>query len=283
MGYDIFKFGALYLDDKIQAIPKQPTKDGDIPQYDGHTAIYIGPAKRGRGITWIKPHGSNLLIADRVLLVSVKWVNLNKNGFIIGRRVLIGGQFFRCRLLQVGRNENIPNEWDKALNETGENNALWHWNEMYFFGTELSTDNASTCVIRGYCSARFRNITTVMGQGMRVGFRPVLEPLSSDTPTSNINLDGMEFRLSSIPGGNSFCPILQPIKEDAFANIPIGGKVRMYTFTENGHPIHMNEQIKDATKLTLTDRYYGDEFLVSWVISDGVAMASQSLPQLDKS
>lgn len=53
----------------------------------------------------------------------------------------------------------------------------------------------------------------------------------------------------------------------------------MYTLMENGRPVHMDEPVKDPSKLTLTDRYYGDEFLAPWVISNGVAVASQSLKQ----
>lgn len=279
MGYSIFQFGALYLDAKIQAIPKRPIDYGDIPQYDGHAAIYIGPAKRKKGITWIKPDGLNILIADRVLLNKVSWKNLNENGFIKGKPVLHNGNWFRCRLLKVGERENVHSEWDKVLDETGENDALWHWNEMYSMETELSTYDTSTCAIRGYCSARFRNITTVEGHGMSVGFRPALEPLPSDTPTPNTNLDGIDFQLTSLPGGDGFWPILQPIQEDVFKDIPIGSKVRMYTLMENGRPVHMDEPVKDPSKLTLTDRYYGDEFLAPWVISNGVAVASQSLKQ----
>ena len=282
MGYSVFQFGALYLDAKIQTIPKRPINDGDIPQYDGHAAIYIGPAKRKKGITWIKPDGLNILIADRVLLNKVSWKNLHEKGFVEGKPVLHNGNWFRCRLLKVGERENVRNEWDKVLDETGENDALWHWNEMYFFGTELSTDSTLTCAIRGYCSARFRNITTVAGQGMRVGFRPALEPLSSDTPAPNINLDGIEFHLSSIPGGEGFCPILQPTQNNVFKNIPVGDRVRMYALTENGRPVHMDEQVKDITKLTLTDRYYGDEYLVPWVISNGVAVAAKSMLKQSK-
>lgn len=46
---------------------------------------------------------------------------------------------------------------------------------------------------------------------------------------------------------------------------------------EDERPIHMDEPVKDPSKLTLTDRYYGDEYLVSWVISNGVAVAAKSL------
>lgn len=279
MGYDIFRFGALYLDAKIQAIPKQPTDDGDIPQYDGQAAIYIGPAKKSKGITWIKPNGLNLLIADRVLLNKISWNNLNKKGFIEGKPVLHNGNWFRCRLLQVGEREDVRNEWNKALDETGEDDALWHWNRMYFLGAELSKNNTSTCAIWGYRSARNWGYYTATTKFTHVGFRPVLEPLPSDNPTSNINLDGIDFRLGSIPGGKSFCPILQPIQENVFAGIPMGEQVKMYTFMEGKHPIRFGASVKDATKLILTDRYFGDEYLVPWVISNGVAVASRSLNQ----
>lgn len=53
----------------------------------------------------------------------------------------------------------------------------------------------------------------------------------------------------------------------------------MYTFTENGWPIHMDEPVKDPSKLTLTDRYFGDEYLVLWVVSNGIAVASRTLSQ----
>lgn len=39
----------------------------------------------------------------------------------------------------------------------------------------------------------------------------------------------------------------------------------------------MDEPVKDPSKLTLTDRYFGDEYLVPWVISNRVAVAKQSL------
>ena len=67
MGYSIFRFGALYLSCEEQAVPRNPTTTGDIPEY--YSAI-IGflHAISGPPITWIKPDGLNLLIADRVLL-----------------------------------------------------------------------------------------------------------------------------------------------------------------------------------------------------------------------
>ena len=113
-----------------------------------------------------------------------------------------------------------------------------------------------------------------------MGFRPALEPLPSDTPTPNIKLDDIDFQLTSLPGGN-FCPILQPVNKDVFSDIMVGSEVRMYTFLNNGHPIPFGEPVKDASKLTLTDRYFGDEYLVPWTISNGVAVVNKSLIKQD--
>lgn len=112
MGYDIFQFGALNLDGKIQPVPQHPTEAGDIPQYDGKATISFETLISGEGITWVKPNDSNLLIADRVLLAKVSWEDLDKSGFVSGKTVFLDGQHFRCRLLQVGKNWNAPNEWN---------------------------------------------------------------------------------------------------------------------------------------------------------------------------
>lgn len=175
MDYSVFKFGVLYLDTKAQPVPRRPMLvGGDVPPYDGST-ISVGPLKNGEKITWIKPNGLNILIADRVLLANVSWEDLNQNGFIAGRPVLIDRQYFRCRLLQVGEKVNVPNEWDATLDETGENNALWHWNTMYFWGADVPANGTPTRVVRGRCSARHFDYISAAGQYSNLGFRPILD------------------------------------------------------------------------------------------------------------
>ena len=278
MGHNIFKFGALYLDNKIQHIPQQPIRNGDIPQYDGQAAISIGAAKNKKNITWVKPDGQNILISDRVLLVTVSWDDLERNGMVNGKLIVIDGQFFNCRLLQVSKSDGVPNEWDKILDETGEDDTLWHWNNAYFWGQEKPTDVSPTRAVRGYYSARRWGGSDAANRNVGVGFRPALEPLPSDTPIPNIKLDGIDFQLTSLPGGN-FCPILQPVNKDVFSDIMVGSEVRMYTFLNNGHPIPFGEPVKDASKLTLTDRYFRNEYLIPWTISNGVAVASRALEE----
>lgn len=179
MGHSIFKFGALYLGNNIRHVPQVPTDDGDVPQHEGQT-ISIGAARGGEAITWVKPDGLNLLIADRVLLAVTSWEDLSRNGFALGKRVLIDKQNFLCRLLQVGENINAPNEWDNILDKTNEENSLWHWKDMFFWGQEVSACVASTRAVRGYSSARYWNDIGAASRNVFVGFRPVLEILNTD-------------------------------------------------------------------------------------------------------
>ena len=280
MGCDIFKFGTLYLGDKAQHFPEKPAVNGDIPQYDGSSTISISPVTREEEpITWIKPYGINILIADRVLLTKVSWKDLNRNGFVNGKEIVIEGQHFRCRLLHVGNTEDVPNEWDKVLDATNENNALWHWKDMYFWGSDVPILRASRRAVRGWVSARRWNDGDATFRYVSVGFRPVLEPLASDNIAPNCQLDGVYFQLRSIPGGEGFCPVLQPTQKNIFGSIPTGHQVQMYTFMEDGRPVHLDEAVKDVSKLMLTDRYFGDEYLATWTISNGVAIASKTLIQ----
>lgn len=286
MGYSIFRFGSLYLESIARNVPQKPTVHGDIPSYrtiphthPNNPQVSIGSTSvtDSKVISWIKPDGMNLLVADRVLLTDVSWWELNDLGFITGKTTTIDGHTFLCRLLKVGVNKDVANEWDDILTETSKRDLLWHWDDIYFWGADESAYEAPVRVVCGHSSAGHRSYANASYQYPHIGLRPVLEPLPSDAPTPNISLDGVDFQLTSLPGGKGFCPILQPIQGDVFKNIPAGGKVRMYTFMDSQRPIHIGEPIKETTKLTLTDRYYGDEFLVPWTISNGVAVASTSL------
>ena len=108
MGYDVFKFGALYWNDDVQPIPQNPSYTGDIPQYDNIKAISIKEAEQK--ITWIKPYGLNLLVADRVLMANTSWEDLQRSGLDKGIPILVGGQRFLCRMPQVGLLGD-ENEW----------------------------------------------------------------------------------------------------------------------------------------------------------------------------
>lgn len=282
MGYTIFNFGALYVDGHAQRVPQQPVADKDIPVYDGHSNISIRRAAQKPPITWIKPDGMNLLIADRTLLTMVSWDDLNKNGFIKGQELAVGGHRFLCRPPQLGDSEREPNEWDKILDAAGqEDDVLWHWNKVAFWGRSKILNTSSMLPIHGCYSSRYWTFDACDHQCSEIGFRPVLEILPALNIEPNCELDGQVFRLSSLSNGEVFYPVLQPIEQDAFSSIFNGKQIRMYTLLKNNKPVRMDSRqrrvFKDVSQLKLTDKYFGKEFLIPWVISNEIAVASRPL------
>ena len=159
---NIIKFGALLLDG-VSTEPGAKFKPGQ--------SIRISD---GDSLSWIVVN--DLLIANRPLLVNVSWDDLAELGLVYGAQMLINGQRFICRLLQVGRLEDEPNEWDAALDAVGYSNDLWHWKDVCFWGQELV---ASLRAVRGHNSARHRDRSERSYRNIYHGFRPVLQPIPS--------------------------------------------------------------------------------------------------------
>ena len=269
MGYNTFRFGSLYMEGVAQNFPQQPLPGGDIPEHDqlAHT-IHVGATLPGMAITWVKPEGYNLLVADRVLLSNISWTNLATNRLIAGQETIIRGHRFRC-------------EWDEILDITGGEDSLWHWRDMYFWGREVSTVFMSRRAVRGGQTARTWAAFTASQHTKNVGFRPVLEimPTNWDGLEPNCVLDGLDFCQKFIFDDKGVCPTLQPIKQNVFEGIPNKEKVRMYTLTEDGRPVHPHGTWKDKVHLCLTDQYFGDEYLIPWIISNGIAVADIKVSQ----
>ena len=167
---NIIGMGSLYLDGC-------PAEIGS--KYNPGQAISIGETAQGKEIHWVVVN--DMLIADRCILTEVSWDDLDAQSLVFGKGVSIGGFSFTARLLQVGTKEDAPNEWDSALDTVGEDNSLWHWEDMFFWGQEAATGTASSRAFRGYTSARFWYFNIASFQYARVGFRPALVPLASDT------------------------------------------------------------------------------------------------------
>ena len=260
-----------------RSCPKVPAQNEYIPRYDEKSAISFESACNDEPITWIKPNGLSILVTDRVLLSNVSLDDLDKNHFVRGKTVTMNGQKFRCRVFRYDYEDESSDEWANILSITGKDDSLWHWNKMYFLEADKSLDDIIYGAVRGCISPTFWTDYNFSRREMDVGFRPVLEPMGSSKTLPKHKLDGMDFQLTSLPG-DSFCPILQPVCKNIFMDIP-AEEVRMYTFVEGQRPIHVGESIKDPTRLTLTDRYFGDEYLVPWVISNGIAVASRAFPK----
>lgn len=285
MGWETFQFGQVYLDGIPQCIPITPTVGGDIPNYKEDQIIEIMGAPKEHSITWVKPDGMNLFVADRVLLKNASWEDLETAGFVKGQTVYVGGRRYRCRLLQVGSIEDTPSEWDSILDATTENNDPWHWENIFFWGVDTAINRASHRAVRGYPSARYWDSGNATNRYVNVGFRPVIEPLPSETLDTDelITLDGQKFVISQLQGANGrmFYPQLSPIGRKPFADIADGTIVDMYTALADGKPVRTDldnpASLADKVDVFITDKFYGKEFLIPWVISNGVAVASKPL------
>lgn len=166
---NIIKLGSLFLDGR-------PVETG--MQYVPSQTIEVGEMTPSKEIGWVAVNG--LLIADQCLLTNVSWDDLDVQGLVFGKEVTVQGLRFKIRLLKVGSKEDVPNEWDAALDAVGEDDTLWHWDHKFFWGQEPVSGSVSHRAFRGYYSARFWNWYASSTRGASLGFRPALEPLPTD-------------------------------------------------------------------------------------------------------
>lgn len=166
---NIIKLGSLFLDGR-------PVETG--MQYVPSQTIEVGEMTPSKEIGWVAVNG--LLIADQCLLTNVSWDDLDVQGLVFGKEVTVQGLRFKIRLLKVGSKEDVPNEWDAALDAVGEDDTLWHWDHKFFWGQEPVSGSVSYRALRGYSSARFWYDSSATLSYSFVGFRPALEPLPTD-------------------------------------------------------------------------------------------------------
>lgn len=166
---NIIKLGSLFLDGR-------PVETG--MQYVPSQTIEVGEMTPSKEIGWVAVNG--LLIADQCLLTNVSWDDLDVQGLVFGKEVTVQGLRFKIRLLKVGSKEDVPNEWDAALDAVGEDDTLWHWDHKFFWGQEPVSGSVSHRAIRGYTSARHWGWSDSSSRHAILGFRPALEPLPTD-------------------------------------------------------------------------------------------------------
>ena len=150
-------------------------------------------------------YSHSLFVADYAVTHKVNWNNLDTASLIFGKNYASGGVDYTLRAPSVGSNytgsgnseRGVPqsNEWDTMLNK--DSGYIQNWNEMYSWGQDTVSGDASRRAIRGYSSAR-----TWLGNGAtysdpRVGFRPVLEVLNPD----ELGSDGLKAVTIDLGGG----------------------------------------------------------------------------------
>ena len=133
------------------------------------------------------PH--SLFVADYAVTHTISWGGLNDEGLIFGKNYASGGVDYTLRAPSVGSKSTgsgasqriVPqsNEWDTMLNKNS--GYIQNWNEMYSWGQDTVSVDASSRAVRGCYSARLWISCYAANSVPYVGFRPVLEVPNSDT------------------------------------------------------------------------------------------------------
>ena len=149
------------------------------------------------------PH--SLFVADYAVTHTISWGGLNDEGLIFGKNYASGGVDYTLRAPSVGSNSigsgnserGVPqsNEWDTMLNK--DSGYIQNWNEMFSWGQDVSSVDASRRAVRGYYSARYWSYDYAAFSIPSVGFRPVLEVLNAET----LGSDGLKVVTLDLGGG----------------------------------------------------------------------------------
>ena len=190
--------GRYYFDLSAMNIPG--TANGDLPDstlhyvpftYAGTVDAYKLTSEMATTEEYAQQnkYAHSLFVADYAVTHTISWGGLNDEGLIFGKNYASGGVDYTLRAPSVGSNytgsgnseRGVPqsNEWDTMLNK--DSGYIQNWNEMYSWGQDTVSVDASLRAIRGYTSARYWSSTTATNSYPDVGFRPVLEVLNPDT------------------------------------------------------------------------------------------------------
>ena len=103
-------------------------------------------------------YAHSLFVADYVVTHTISWGDLNTKGLIFGKDYASGGVDYTLRAPSVGSNytgsgdsqRGVPqsNEWDTMLNK--DSGYIQNWNEMYSWGQDTVSVDASRRAVRGY-------------------------------------------------------------------------------------------------------------------------------------
>ena len=206
--------GRYYFDLSAMNIPGKV--NGDLPDSTLHYVpfTYVGTVDAYKLMSEMAtteeyaeqnkyPH--SLFVADYAVTHTISWGGLNDEGLIFGKNYASGGVDYTLRAPSVGSNatglgdsdpgEPQSNEWDTMLNK--DSGYIQNWNEMYSWGQDTVSVDASSRALRGYNSARGYGWDASSRRNARYGFRPVLEVLNPDT----LGSDGLKVVTLDLGGG----------------------------------------------------------------------------------
>jgi len=150
-------------------------------------------------------YAHSLFVADYAVTLKVNWNNLDTASLIFGKNYASGGVDYTLRAPSVGsgftgsgdseRGTPQSNEWDAVLDKNS--GYVKNWNDIYSWGQDTSSYESWYRAMRGYSSARYWSYYYAASSLPRLGFRPVLEVLNSDT----LGSDGLKVVTLDLGGG----------------------------------------------------------------------------------
>ena len=150
-------------------------------------------------------YAHSLFVADYAVTLKVNWNNLDTASLIFGKNYASSGVDYTLRAPSVGsgftgsddseRGTPQSNEWDAVLDKNS--GYVKNWNDIYSWGQDTSSYESWYRAVRGSNSARYWSYYYAASSDPRVGFRPVLEVLNSDT----LGSDGMKVVTLDLNGG----------------------------------------------------------------------------------
>ena len=150
-------------------------------------------------------YAHSLFVADYAVTLKVNWNNLDTASLIFGKNYASGGVDYTLRAPSVGSNatglgdsdpgEPQSNEWDTMLNK--DSGYIQNWNEMFSWGQDTVSFDASRRAVRGYNSARHWLHSYATRSYSNHGFRPVLEVRNPNT----LGPDGLKAVTLALGGG----------------------------------------------------------------------------------
>lgn len=186
----------------------------------------------------------------------------DKQPILPGHLFKLDGSLFSIGLPSGGFNtleKGVFNDWDYAMNTLVKSSlASWDfqaakassWCQKLFGQVEGKTK----AIIRGGDGAYYRNTESTNIRKTSIGFRPLLCPVAKR--------------------GLNFEP-----NQSIFAGIPDGTQLRMYTMCVNGKPVRNGTlyAFRPGDQIKFTDEFFGEEYLVSWIVFNGRAIAKRNL------
>ena len=230
-------------------------------------------------------YAHSLFVADYAVTHTISWGGLNDEGLIFGKNYASGGVDYTLRAPSVGSNytgsgnseRGVPqsNEWDTMLNK--DSGYIQNWNEMYSWGQDTVSVDASLRAIRGYTSARYWSSTTATNSYPDVGFRPVLEVQNLGTLDSyglkaiTLDLGGGKLGNSSediqiiVKNGESFTApasdgLTRPNGDTGSSFMWLGSDGKLYEPGDNvpADVARLTAQFDEQFTLTTGDTYWFD-------------------------